>query len=169
MKITEKLPQFNNSPSLIVVTGWQSCKLFFAKDGEVDILEDFETEKRKYSDNEGFFKAKSRNVGGMYSGIALEEDKSIIRKDFLEELIPKLDLLVKEKDIKDVYMFSPNEGLHSLDKHLNKNTKDIIKGFYAGNFTNYTPFELLQKIQDEQPKPIEVMSEEAKKILDNNQ
>lgn len=166
MKITEKLPQFDQTPSLLIVTGWQSGKIFFVKDGEVDLIEDIEIEKRKYSDNEGFFKAKSRNVGGMYSGISLEEDKNIIRKEFLEELMPKLDILVKEKNIREIYVFSPDEGLHSLDKHLNKDIKSIIKGFYSGNYTNHGPFDLLKKIQDEQPKPIEVMSEEAKKILD---
>lgn len=169
MKISNKLPQFEDKPTLLVVAGWQSGKIFYAFNGEVELDKELDVPDHKYSDKEGHFKRSTAGVGDMGSGSVLEKKKEHIRKEFLRLFIDYIKSRVRKNKIKSIYLFSPAEGLGSLEKKLPNDLKDLIESFYTGNYIKHGPQDLINIIEEKKSKPVQVMSEEAKKILEKGE
>lgn len=167
MKIPENLPQFKDTPSLLVVSGWQSGKLLYALSGKIESDKELKVPDHKYSDNEGFFQASTGGAPGeMHSGAPLEKKKQHIRKEFLRLFVDYIKNRVNKLDIEEIYLFSPREGLNGLENHLPNEIKEKVESFYIGNYIKHSPEDLVEIIKNQKPKPVEVMSEEARKILD---
>lgn len=169
MKISKKLLQFEDNPSLLVVAGWQSGKIFYAYNGEVKADKELKVPDHKYSDKEGHFKRSASGVGDMGSGSVLEKKKEHIRKEFLRLFLDYIKSRIKNYKIESIYLFSPAEGLSSLEDKLPNEVKDLVESFYTGNYIKHDADDLIKIIEKEKPKPVKLMSEEAKKILDKGE
>lgn len=164
MKLSHNLPQFEGTPTLLVVSGWQSGKVFYALNGNIVLDGEVLVPDHRYSDREGHFKMRTRGV--VQSGSVYEQKKEHIRKEFLGKFVSCIDNVVKRHNIKEIHIFSPPEGLHDLEKAFPAHLKKYIRGSYSGNYIHHKPDKLAEIIKGKKLKPIQLMSEEAKKILD---
>ncbi|MFB6212889.1 MAG: host attachment protein [Candidatus Magasanikbacteria bacterium] len=170
MQIPKKFRQFKEEPSLLVTTGWQAGKLYFAQDGKIEEIEELKVPHHQYSDKEGHFETRtSGSKEAIHSGAPKEKKKQHIRKEFLRRLIKLIKKVLDSKEVDSLYIFSPAEGLPSLEKKLPTNIREKVKSYYKGNYVKHDVQELLSVIKKEEPKPVEVMSEEAKKILESTE
>jgi hypothetical protein len=167
MKISKKFLQFEDSPALIIVAGWQNGKIYYAYQGEIVLNKKIEISQREYSDKEGYFETRS-NVPGLSpkGGSVYEGNKQYIRKKFLDKLSKHVESLIRSYKIKDIYIFSSPEGIRTLEKELSPEAEKLIKKVNKGNYTHLKPNELLELIKETQNTPVKTMKEEAKKILD---
>ncbi|MEX2436689.1 MAG: hypothetical protein WD471_00820, partial [Candidatus Paceibacterota bacterium] len=119
MKLKRELPQFKNTPSLVIVTGWQVAKIFYANNGEIHQEKEIEIENPQYTEKEGSFESKGGGMAGVVrSSASAEKDKKYVRAEFLKEFNQYLNERIKKGDIKDVYVFSPSQGLSDLKDHM---------------------------------------------------
>ena len=165
MKLPQELPQFADTPTLLVVAGWQSGKVYVARNGEISLEGEITIPDHRYSDREGHFKMRAKG-SVVQSGSVYEQKKEHVRKEFLGEFVSYIDNAVKRHTIKEIHIFSPPEGLHDLKKVFPAHLEKCIRGSYSGNYIHHEPDKLVAIIKDKKLKPIQLMSEEAKKILD---
>ena len=165
MRLSKNLPQFKNKPTLIVVSAWQSGRVFYALDGEIAEIDKLVVPDHKYSDKEGFFATRVRN-GISTSGSVLEKKKYHIRNEFLSQFIKRVGKLSDEFNIKDIYLFTPSRGVNDLNKKFSASMRKMVRGCYLGNYIKHGPSRLVEIIKKKRPKPVEIISEEARKILD---
>ena len=167
MKISQNLPQFENNPTLIITSGWQAGKVFYAVNGEIVLNKEIKVPDHKYSDREGHFKTRTGTEReALHSGATYEEKKKHIRDEFLNKLSEHVKDLVHKHKIKSIYIFSSQEGIKSLKKELPSEVVKLIKKIYKGNYIHHAPDKLIKLIKNRRPQPVKVMKEEAKKILD---
>ncbi len=164
MKLSQELPQFENKPVLLLVCGWQSGKIFYALNGEIVLVQEIDVPDHHYSDREGHFKMRTRGI--VQSGSVYEQKKEHIRKEFLGEYVSSIDNAVKKYNAKELYLFSPPEGMHDLQDVLPPRFRRRVRGRYSGNYIHHKPDKIVALIKDKKLKPVQLMSEEAKKILD---
>lgn len=148
MRLSQNLPQFKDTPTLIVVCAWQSGKVFYALNGEISVLRKIVVPYHKYSDKEGRFATRAPGGEIIKEGSVLEKSKSHIRKEFLREFISYLDNLVKDYGIKEVYLFSPERGMPSLGKYLPPRLKRLVRGLHFGNYMQTEMVQLVKIIKD---------------------
>ncbi len=166
MKISQKLPQFKETPTLIITAGWQSGKIYYAHKGKIVLSKKLEV-SRQYSDKEGYFKTKAGTENeAVESGAPYEQKKKHLRDKFLNKITDYLNEIVHDNDIESIYLFSSQEGLKNFKKNLPKNISKLVTKSYKGNYTHKKPNELLKILKNKKSKPVQVMKEEAKKILD---
>ncbi len=167
MQLSKTLPQFTDAPTLLLVVGWQHGKIFHALNGFVEQVGEILIPKHVYSDNEGHFETRTKGAGGtIRSGVAQEPKKEHIRKEFLRRFMETVGEFVAEHKVAKIYLFSPPRGLQGLESSLPSEIRGLTQSFYSGNYTHTAPDDLVGIIQKEKPKPVDLMSEEAKKILD---
>ncbi len=163
MKISNKLPQFNEEKALFIVTGKQEAKFYIVHKGEINEIDSFEIEKPKYSDKEGWFKRRVRSFV-MGSGAPLEPPKQKIIKDFLKKLKEKYKETSSHNNFEALYLFTPHYLLPSVKESLPGGTK--IKLTIDGEYYFQHPFKLLEKIKRKTEKKKVPEKEEAKKLLE---
>lgn len=167
MQLKKELPQFTDSPSLIITTGWQVAKFFLALNGGIELEKTIEIENPKYSDKDGRTQRSVGTSGTVRTGTPEEDNKDYVRKEFLKLFKSYLVNRIKSNDLKSIYIFTPSQGLNELKEGMSNDLKDLIKGFYIGNYAHKSPDELVGMIKEEQQsKSVEIMTEEARKILD---
>ena len=167
MKLSQNLPQFKDDPTLIITAGWQSGKIFYAVNGKIVLDKEIKIPNRRYSDQAGFL--KTRTPSGDVSprgGAVHEEDKQRIRGEFLDKFSEHIKKLICGYKIKSIYIFSSQQGRKSLKDNLSPEVAKLIKEIYEGNYTHYKPDKLAELIKNKQSRPVQIMKEEAKKILD---
>jgi hypothetical protein len=141
MKIKQELPQFTNSPSLIITTGKQHAIIYLAKNGIITKESEILIKPETYSDKEGHFERRSRNLN-LGSGSVYEDDNKEKRiKDFINDIEKELK---KYKKIANIYCFCPDYMKNYLLAPISKYRKN--PKLFLGNFTDNHPFELLEKI-----------------------
>ena len=143
MQIKQELPQFKNQATLIITTGKQHAIIYLAKNGEIDKLNEIQIETPTYSDREGHFERRSKNLN-IGSGSVYEDDtKEKIVKDFIKKIEEEIK---KFKDIKQLYCFCPDYMKNYLKEVIDKNI-DKSK-IFTGNHTDKHPFKLLETIKE---------------------
>ncbi|MFW5853254.1 MAG: hypothetical protein ACOCU8_01265 [Patescibacteria group bacterium] len=165
MKIPQKLVQFKNKETLLVVMGHHHGLFFKARDGEIEKIEEIKIEEPEYSDKEGLFK-KGGGEDTTY-GSVLESKKNEYEKKFSIELAEKVLAYSKKVSLDQIYLFYPKEMNYLIEKDWNENLKKIISARFYGNYTKQNPKVLLEMITEK----IESLNKtepigEAKKILD---
>jgi len=164
MKISKEFFQFSK-PSLVLVTGSHSAEIYYSYQGEIIKVDSFKTENPVYSDKEGFF---TRAGGGVRcgSGSVLEINKGEILKKFVRELKSRIEKILQEKTVEEVFLFQPRHLKKIINDELDSTIKDREWSMIEGNFIGHHPFDLIKMIQGkiQEKKPI-LASESALKIL----
>ncbi len=166
MQISQKLPQFKKTPTLIITAGWQSGKIYYAHKGKIVLDKKIEV-SRQYSDKEGYFETKAGTENeAIKSGAPYENKKKHLRDKFLKKTTDYLNKIVHDNKIESIYLFSSQEGLKSFKENLPRGISKLITKSYKGNYIYKKPNELLGILKNKKSKPVQVMKEEAKKIMD---
>lgn len=167
MKITNKLPQFENKKTLLIVTGGFSGLYFLASDGQIKEIFRTEESQQHYSDREGFFQRSGQGkVFG--SGAVYEENKVEREKRFIKTILNETSRLNKEIDFDEIYLFTPDYISNQITKHFPKEVRQKFIKVFEGNYIHDHPFAILSRIKLDQDKFIGKkvpLKEEARKIL----
>lgn len=135
MKISQDLPQFDKE-TLLIITGAQEAKIYRAFNGNLDIVEEIRISMPDFDDKGGQFKLGGRTVA------AQEFDKNELTDDMLK----KVEGVVKNIKIQDVYLVSPSHVMPKLKEVLPKSLN--IMGTISGNYCNNHEFDVLKKIKE---------------------
>lgn len=150
MQISNLLPQFDEEKTLLVVLGRKAGIFYYAHQGELEKLEDFDVELESYTDREGFFESswRGKTTG---SGAPLKDNQKHLKTKFLKTVTEKLADLAIQNDIKAIYLFSPKDlippVLEAIDSD-GKIKKEIVRETIPGNMTKKHPTELLKLISE---------------------
>ena len=168
MKIPNNLPQFEDSKTLIMVTGSKAeAHFYLAYNGEVEKLDSFKMEDRTYSDKEGFMQ-KGMFGRTMGSGFVLEAKKKKIQDDFIKNLRKHLEKIKDRNEIGSLYLFSPSHIKNRIKDAIPHPMDKKIKMVAQGNYQNEHPMKLIEKIKDidrKENKGLKFVKESAYKIL----
>lgn len=166
MKIPKKYPQFENQETLIIICGRQKAKVLLAKDGLLEKLEDFGIETPQYSDREGFFKTRIKDVGVAKSGAVYEDKKEKVKKELLKELKKRLKKVSFDKKTPVINLFSPDYLKNEAEEAVKQVFHKSKPSYYSGNFYSQSNFAVLEVLKKGYSPKKEVKKKEAKKILD---
>lgn len=148
MQISNKLPQFSQHKSLLVVTGQYEAEYFIAYQGFIDKVHEFILQKPEYSDREGFFEQKAQGVA--FGSPAIEERiKRKMHQDFLKQCKAMHKKLNVDHEFVHIYIFTPEPLTTELKNTLPKKLQQKIVFTFGGNYYKEHPFELLKRIQKE--------------------
>ncbi|MEX0930334.1 MAG: host attachment protein [Candidatus Paceibacterota bacterium] len=167
MKISEKLPQFENETALLVVTGKQTAVFYIAKDGEIHQVNSFKVNKPKYTDLQGHFETRSHGkttrAGSAFEPTELSEDAV---RNFLKELEEELKNVSRHHTLDSLYVFCPAHVKNRIEKAIPSKLARKEQMVVEGNFFESHPFDLLTKIRKRTSRnPIRPLTEAAQKIL----
>lgn len=171
MKITEKLPQFNEHKSLIVVAGFQSCKFYLAYRGKIAEVRSLHIESPQYSDREGFFEKKKGSDYYISGSVYESKKETYVRKKFLKNVAKNIKEAVEKRDPEHIYVFVPARIAKELREYVHPYQQKLIQKTFRGNFVGTHPFNLLEKMKTHYDKIAErksidlTLDKEALKIL----
>lgn len=144
MKIPNTLEQFTR-PSLLIVTGSQTAKIYLAHDGEITELDAVSVPTPEYSDREGhFMKTGHGEVQG--SGSVYEAKEKPIRDEFLGKLSGTLNSLQHNVDIESIYLFAPEHHLNETKEKLPYQLLEKGVVTIPGNYVKDHPTELVTRL-----------------------
>ncbi|MFW5888132.1 MAG: hypothetical protein ACOCVY_00245 [Patescibacteria group bacterium] len=170
MRIEQKLPQFSDQKTLIIVTGRQEAVAYIALNGEIKEKERLEVEDPGYSDREGFFMSSGGTAGTYKAGSVYKENiTQNLTKQFLNQLQEKVKNLVKKEKAETIYLFCPDYMKKEIMSKFPKALKKDIQTIRSGNYIGSHPFVLLEYIKKEgekkKEKTVTPIKEKAMKIL----
>ncbi len=142
MKIKQELPQFKNKFAYILVSGKEHAIIYLANDGLIKKIDEIKIKKDKYSDREGHFKRSGGNKVISSGAVYEDVDKEKRLKEFTEEISNKFK---RFKKIDYIYCYYPAYMKNRLKKILND--YNVKQFFFLGNYTDFHPFKLLEKIK----------------------
>ncbi len=165
MKISKSLPQFEEEPSLFLVTGKQDAAFYRAYDGVIEQIGEIKIPKPKYSDHEGHYRMKG--MGQVVSSGGWERRDDFVIKDFLQELKSHLKN-IKPSEYAKLYVFAPSKVknfiAHVVPAELRKKTAAIIEG----NYFKAAPVFLLKKVASIAASTQRFINLEARRILEQS-
>lgn len=168
MKIPKKYSEFIKKETLIILCGRQESKVFSIKDDVIEKVIDFKMKNPEYSDKEGFFQTRTKNIGVIKSGAVYEGMKEKIKNDFFKKLKNELKKVSYKRENNIIHLFS--------SAHLKNDIKEIATKifpnknifYYNGNFYHQDFFDALEVIRKERTPKKEIRNKEAKKILEKS-
>lgn len=167
MLIEEKLPQFVEDTSLLIVAGESSAKFYLAGNGTIDELAPFHLPKTHYSDREGFFARRGKQ--SMSSGSVYETPKEYLHEQFLRGMTEEVRHAHERQGFRSIYLFSPDYMLKEIRRWLPKEFREMVRLEFVGNLAAKHPFELLRLIKTEREHSAQrqkIVRPEARKLLD---
>ncbi|MFO7807266.1 MAG: hypothetical protein R6V40_02470 [Candidatus Moraniibacteriota bacterium] len=177
MQISQELPQFNVRNSLILISAKHGLEIYKAHQGHIEKLKEFRIENPRYSDREGFFMSRSKNVGTIRTGSVGEISDEDIKRDFFQKwkgLIKENDFKEITKEVDDVYLFSPGNLITEFKDEMPSEVANKIAMEFQKNYLGAHPFKILEKIDQKLTEKISEIkdvprTEEEKKILEIKQ
>jgi len=170
MKISEKLPQFIEDRTLLIVTGQQSAAFYMAYKGEINEIKKMRIENPKYSDKEGFFTRSG--FGKRFGSGSVYEPKNLkTKKEFLREFEETMEDIARTDGVDKIYIFTPGYYASNIKERIPDSMNNLIEQTYMGNFLKLKPFKLLEIIKEKRTSKKErrdrsIVPSKAKKILD---
>lgn len=147
MYIPNTLHRFDDERSLLITTGKQIGKLYFAYRGKIVDIASVQVPKTIYSDREGFFarsgKGKTFGTGSVY-----EPKDTAEKKKFLKAFTGKVKDVLEGRKVQAVYLFSPNYEIRELKDGLPRTAREAVRFSFMGNFVKFGPMELVRKITE---------------------
>ncbi|MDD5144843.1 MAG: hypothetical protein PHW72_01845 [Candidatus Pacebacteria bacterium] len=165
MEISQKLPQFLDLKSLLIVTGKQEMEFYIAFGGKIERVESLQIIKPRYSDKESLF---GEVVGGgiFKTGSGQVPLKEKMLRNFAFQFRRISKQIPSKNDYSSVYLFSPKYISEVATQELPFSLRKKIRFIFDGDYYNVHPFKLLEMIKGEvENKKIVIMSEEADKII----
>ncbi|MBX4198089.1 hypothetical protein KW782_02015 [Candidatus Parcubacteria bacterium] len=165
MKISKALPQFEEEPSLFVVTGKQDAAFYKAYDGTIEQIGEIKIPTPHYSDREGHYRMKAGGAVPSTGGYERRDD--VVIRDFIHELKSHLKSM-HASDYSKMYVFTPSKVKNTIAEavpgHLRRKTAAVIEG----NYFKSSPLELLQKVASITAASQIFINPEARRILDRS-
>lgn len=146
MKIPQKLPQFVKNHALLIVSGKQVAKIFFARNHGIVKLQEIKMERPQFSDNEGFSTHGPRGRQGSVSGSEREIREPEIVKPFLKMLNAEVKKILQQYKIKEIYIFTPDYMSRKVPHALPQQAQRLVRKEVIGNYLQFSPVLLLHKI-----------------------
>lgn len=172
MQIPKELPQFFTSKVLILVISRMEAIFYVAAKSKIEKIEHLSFPKPTYSDNEGFFEARTRD-GVMGSGSVKELRADEKKLDLLRKFREEFPLTYAKIKPDQIILLCPDHMVADIHKHIPIPTQKEIFIEIRGNFENHHSIDLLKKLDKELGKEIEKarkknikVSAEEQKILD---
>jgi hypothetical protein len=152
MKIPRELPQFKEHKALLIVSARQTALIYVAHKGNITEEREIKITNPEYSDREGFFTSSSKGAR-LGSGSVYESKTQVAHTEFLnrfQEVIK--DVLTYHKEAGAVYLFAPATHAAAIKDALPAANRKLLKKTFQGNYTNYDPMEILEKISARRTK-----------------
>lgn len=150
MKISKSLPQFERSATLIITTGTERGKIYFAFKSEITKLTELKISAKKFSDREGF--SAKRGKGNMFvSGSSNEIDKHAAVKEFSKELAGKIKAILAERPVKHIILLCPEYAENIIQEPFPAGIKKKIIAVIPGAFHELPALKLLEVVQKHFP------------------
>lgn len=163
MKLPQKLSQFKDKSSLLLVSGKQEMVIYKVIDDEIIEEKHFKIPNPSYSDNEGHFKVRSQGKVIRSGNVREVDDHEIIVK-FKNELLKNLKKINKNFD--QVLISVPAKIKNEILDVLPRPIKEKVIKTIIGNYCSFPPIEILSKFLDKKKDSKKVIKNpEAKKIL----
>lgn len=164
MKIKDSLPQFDNTQTLLVVTGKEHAEFYVAKDGIIEPLERIEVKAEDLGEVADRF--ETRTSGFIVSG-ADEERVELEVREFLDRFEREFPRISSEADPEQIYLFAPQYMSKEIMRRFPNPQKELIKAHFDGIYSDKHLFDLLEMIQSIiKENEVETMSSEARKLYD---
>lgn len=137
MRIPRQLHQFRDETALVIVAAKQEGRVYRARNGEIELIEEFRTPTPKFSDNEGLSEERGRRENNA---------ELMIKRDYLEHFEKLFRSIAPIPKPTNVYIFAP--------AHMAGEVEGIIKPIFGalpvktvtGIFTKESPTEFLERI-----------------------
>lgn len=164
MKIRDSLPQFNDGPALIVVTGQEHAEFYRAHGGEIELFEKIESTKERSPDSPDKF--ETRTSGMVIIGADEEKTKEEVR-EFFKNFEKRIPDIIKKTGAENIYLFSPSHTSKEIVSRFPRSDAGLISAHFDGNYSSKHLFDLLEMIQTQAHKSeAEPKSEDAQKLYD---
>lgn len=165
MRISQKLPQFKDRRTLIIVAGKVEAKFIEAYNGEIRELTHCKSSKPDYSDNEGYFETRGRGFW-LGSGSVREVDDDDLINHFMVLFKKTINELSHGSVFDSIFILAPTRTLKPIQEVLPDQLARKISFTKEGNYTKEHFFDILSIINQEyQNNRVVPISEEAEKIL----
>ncbi len=147
MKITQSLPQFEDTKALLLVSGTQFAEAYEASRGEIQKIVAFRAELPE-SDERAHIKVRGGKGQTMGVWSTKQDAKEVLQREFVADFKKQTKTLA-DAGWDEVYLFAPAHAMKTLVESLPPKLRDVLAGEIAGNYTKAEPFALLKKIKIE--------------------
>lgn len=149
MKIPKDLLQFENTPTLFMVSGEFEVKFYIADNGEISESKSFALNPREEAKEKQGFVGKK---GGMQSFSAVSHHGRYIedlKGKFLRKLRDSVDEISNKEKIKFMHIFAPGYAESRISEILSKEARDKVASMHEGQYLRESPLHLLRMMQQE--------------------
>lgn len=146
MKISNKLPQFENEKALIIVTSKHEGKLYEAHAGEIVEIDSFKISTPEYSDKEGFYAGNGHSQA--YGGNVIRENN---KGKMITDLQNEIQALVTKPEtdhIDTIYLFTPQHLINIVENAIPIKLRKKIIFSFGKDYSKEHPFQILEKIRE---------------------
>ncbi len=168
MRISNNLKELREEKALMIVTGNQVAKVYQLKNGKVTQKPTVFIQSPWLTDHEGVRRREGRGtIWGTASDYEQKDDN--VKIEFIHALKKELkEILQTEKTVDSLYIFSPSSMIGTVKNLIPKSAQKKINFEYTGNFTKFTPNNLLEKVNKRRTSEIakkENLAPQTRKIL----
>jgi hypothetical protein len=148
MKISEKLPQFADVPTLFVVAGDYEALFYKAFQGEVELTHTIKHIPREeiLGKDDGFL-TRSASMPGVGAVSAKGTRELSIRKKFYHEVAKFIEEAARYGNVGVIHFFAPHQVTKQVNQLLDAPTKKILKEELEGNFTKESPTDIIRRMK----------------------
>lgn len=143
MQISNTLPQFEDVRTLLVVTGGQKTRFYYAYEGSIAEITSIQVKTPVYSDREGFF-LKSGQGQTYGAGSVYEDKKESVRTEFYNELRKLIKAMTEEVEVEEIILYAPQHLAPAIRDTLPTHHKELLRHQLHGNYIDKKPLELLE-------------------------
>lgn len=139
MDIPRGLPRFEDERAFFIVTGKQVGKIYSAAGGKIAEVSAVVVPPIKYSDREN-------------PVMGYKQKDQTAKKEFLKEIAGEIKEVVLPARPSALYLFTPDYSIREIQDVLPREARSKIKMSFTGNFTKFSPLDLLAKVKTEEAR-----------------
>ena len=168
MKISHKLPQFENSPALFITSGEYEAEFYLALDGTLERKVKIKMPPREEAkEKQAFVGVKSGRFGlaaVSHRGAYIED----LKRKFQKKVHGVIHDLLAQYKMKEIYLFSPRYSAKRIMDGLDKSERKKVRMEFFDEYIKVSPLKMIEifwKTEQEAVKPKVTLKDEEKKIL----
>ncbi len=144
MEINQDLPQFEESKSLLIVSGESKAKYYIAYDGHIELLDEFAVADPSLQLRDDYLKDSKT----WKSWAMPEEYKQYSQHKLLKRISEETREIVQKHKIKETYLFCIEFMKNEVKDNLAPEVKETVKFEFSGDMQYHHPFDLLKLIKE---------------------
>lgn len=141
MNTPDHIPSVPTS-TLLIVSGSQVAELYHLKGRHLEHISSVKNTEDEY-ENRNYSSRPGTTYG---QDISHENEQTIIRRDFDNELTEEVKKAISLHAVEDVYLFCPAEVSNEIREFLPQEVQKMLKGEIHGNYVKNSPLDLLEKL-----------------------